>query len=112
LCVDAVEALEPVGELLAQRLDHEVVVVRHQAERVDEPLVPDDDIRQEPEKEAAVGVVEEDRGSRHAAGTDVIDAVGEEVSGQARHGARVGAGDHSSRLAKACPRKKVTLSLH
>src|SRR5262249_58138353 len=39
LRVVAVQELHPVGELLAPRLDHEVVVVAHQAERVAAPLV-------------------------------------------------------------------------
>jgi hypothetical protein len=43
LRVAAVELLEPRGELGDGRLDDEVVMVGHQAERVDAPVVLADD---------------------------------------------------------------------
>jgi hypothetical protein len=47
LGVGAVEALQAVREAPELGLDYEVVVVRHQAERMDAPVVPLDLSRQE-----------------------------------------------------------------
>jgi hypothetical protein len=85
LGVDAVEAMHAVRELLAERLDDEVVVVRHQTESVDEPVVPARDGAEEAEKEAAVVVVEVDGRLRDAARDDVVNAVGEDVAREPSH---------------------------
>jgi len=48
LRVGSVEALQAVREPPELGLDHEVVVVRHQAEGVDAPIVPPDLAREQP----------------------------------------------------------------
>jgi hypothetical protein len=75
LRVDAVQDLHSGGELLASGLDHEVVVVAHQAERVAAPGETHRDAREHREKDAAVVVVAEDRDLPGAACADVEDAV-------------------------------------
>jgi hypothetical protein len=85
LGVVAVQALEAGRELLDGRLDDEVVVVRHQAERVELPIVLPDDEAEEPEEEAAVVVVPVDRDPPGAACGHVEVAVREHVPGESRH---------------------------
>jgi hypothetical protein len=46
--VAAVEAMEPAGQPRARRLDHDVVVRRHQAEGVAAPIEPVDCLREQP----------------------------------------------------------------
>ena len=55
-------------------------MVRHQAEDVNEPVVPCDHICEEFEEVAAVVVAAEDRCSIDSASADVIGAVGEDES--------------------------------
>jgi hypothetical protein len=74
LRVDAVQPLEAVREAPELRLHDEVVVVRHQAERVDSPPVTADDVSQEAEEEPALVVVEIDRAARDASRRDVVEA--------------------------------------
>jgi hypothetical protein len=85
LRVVPVEALEAGRELLHGRLDDEVVVVRHQAERMELPVVPPDDHAEEPEEEVAVVVVAIDRDPPGAARGDVEVAVGEDVAWKSGH---------------------------
>src|SRR5207247_11425241 len=59
LGIDAVEAVAAVGELVAQSVDDQVVVVRYQAEGVDEPSVALHHVCEEQEEEAAVVVAAE-----------------------------------------------------
>jgi hypothetical protein len=86
LCVEAVEAAEAVRQLPARAREDEVVVVRHQAERDDVPPLLSCDVRQEGEEGAPVVVVTEDRAPVDALDRDVVDAVGEVTSRDARHG--------------------------
>jgi co-chaperonin GroES (HSP10) len=85
LRVVPVEALEAGRELLHGRLDDEVVVVRHQAERVELPVMLPDDHAEEPEEEAAVVVVAIDRDAPGTARGDVEVAVGEDVARKSGH---------------------------
>jgi hypothetical protein len=88
LGVAAVQALESRRELLDGRRHDEVVVVRHQAEGVQLPLVPPDDEAEKPEERAAIVVVAVDGDAPSAAGGDVEEAVGEDVTRHARHRVR------------------------
>jgi hypothetical protein len=85
LRVAAVELLEPGRELRDGRFHDEVVVVRHQAEGVQAPVVLADDEAEEPEEEAAVLVVPVDLNPSGAAGGDVEHAVGEDVPRKPGH---------------------------
>jgi len=76
LRVDAVEAAHAVGEAPELGFHDQVVVVRHQAEGVDAPVVPLDGLRKEGEEEAVFVGRQEGGVSRHAARGDVIDAFG------------------------------------
>jgi hypothetical protein len=61
LCVAAVEALNPARELDPRRVKNEVVVRRHEAQRVDDPpvaLCAGTEVRKE---DASVYVISEDR---------------------------------------------------
>ena len=77
LRVDAVEPAEAVGELAARAGEDEVVVARHQAIRMDVPVLGADDLGEEGQEAAAVVVVAEDRAAVDAPDRDVVDAVGE-----------------------------------
>jgi co-chaperonin GroES (HSP10) len=89
LRVATVQALESGGKLRDRRLHDEVVVVRHQAERVEAPVVLVDDDPEEAEEEPAVVVVAVDRHLPSPARCDVEVAVGEDVAWQPRHPSKV-----------------------
>jgi hypothetical protein len=76
LCVDAVEAAHAVGEAPELGLDDQVVVVRHQAEGVDAPVVALDGVGEQGEEEAVFVGCQEGGGLRHAARGHVVDAFG------------------------------------
>src|SRR5437764_4383058 len=82
LRIDAVEAVAAVGELVAQGFDDEVVVVCHQAEGVDEPVVALHHVCEEPQEEPAVVVAAENRGPVDPTRADVERAVWEDLSRQ------------------------------
>ena len=73
--VDAVDAVQCSGEVIAQALDDEVIVVRHQAQSVDVQTQPLDRLPELGEKAAPVVPVEIDRAPLDAAGRRVPDAV-------------------------------------
>jgi hypothetical protein len=85
LGVDAVQVLHPRGQSLGGRLEDEVVVRAHQAERMAIPPVAPDDEPEQPEEPEAVVVVDEDQASKHAARGHVEDAVGHVAPADARH---------------------------
>lgn len=88
LRVDAVQALDAVREAPELRLHDEVVMVRHQAERVDSPLVTADDVCQEAEEEPALVVIEIDRGARDASRRNVVHAFRWKLPSRFSHGRR------------------------
>jgi hypothetical protein len=65
--MDAVQALHPQPQLRNGRVDDEVVVRRHQAERVDGPVEAGDALSEQAEEGQAVGVVAVDRATIDAA---------------------------------------------
>jgi len=71
----AVEELHACGQLLASRLDDQVVVVAHEAERVAAPVELHDGHTEKQEKEVAVVVVEEDRDPPGTPRSEVEDPV-------------------------------------
>jgi hypothetical protein len=85
LRVTAVQDLHAVRQTLARRLDDGVVVGPHQAERVDCPVKPLDDQRQETEKVPPVVVVHEQPRLVDGFAGDVIDAVGQDAAEHSRH---------------------------
>ena len=72
-----------------QRFDDEVVVIAHQAARVEAPAVPSRDAAQLMEEDAAVVVVEEAQLFVVAARRDVVPGAGGEIALGAGHGATV-----------------------
>jgi hypothetical protein len=90
LGVEAVEPPVAVGEVLPRRAEHEVDVVRHQAERDHVPAVGLDHLAEEAQEAAVVVVVPEDEPTVDASRGDVVDAaVGKPAAGDARHGSTV-----------------------
>jgi hypothetical protein len=85
LGVDAVEALHALREQRAGRLDDDVVVRPHQAERVHAPVEAFDHPAEQGEEVAPVVVVEEDERAGDPAGGEVVDAVGEVGAEQPGH---------------------------
>ena len=75
LGVDAVDAVECSREVIAEALDDEVVVVRHQAESVDVQAEPLDRLPELGEEAASVVAVEVDRAACDTACRRVPDAV-------------------------------------
>ena len=73
LGVDAVQSLHPRREAVARGLHDQVVVVRHQADGVELPVVSLGDEREEGQEEEVVVVVQEDRRAGDAARGDVVD---------------------------------------
>jgi hypothetical protein len=87
--VPAVEVAHPVGEIRLGRLDEKVIVVAHQAARVDAPAVAVHDPVQEVDEERAVAVVEDDRRLVVAPRRNVIKRARSEVAQWPTHIATV-----------------------
>ena len=85
LGVRSVEALEAVRQSPELGLHDEVVVVRHQAEGVDPPVVPLDFARQEAQEPAIVVAGTERGRARDASCGDVVDALQREFSTRPPH---------------------------
>jgi hypothetical protein len=85
LRVATVQALEAGGQLRDRRFEDEVVVVRHQAEGMEAPVVATDDEAEEPEEEPAVVVVPVDRDPPGAARSHVEEPVLEDVARRSCH---------------------------
>ena len=66
----------PAGQIGLWCFDKEVVVVRHEAEGVADPLVVLYNIGKDIEKPTSIGIVEKDIGSGISPGSDVIDSSG------------------------------------
>jgi hypothetical protein len=88
LRVDAVEPLHPDRKVLARGLEHQVVVVVEQAERLQAPARPDGDACEQAEELATVLVAHDDRALLDAPRADVEVAVREERAERTGHGAR------------------------
>jgi hypothetical protein len=73
LGVDAVEAAHPFGEAPELGLQDQMVVVRHEAERVHAPAVAFDLLREEAEEQAEVVRVPERRRAGNTSRRDVVD---------------------------------------
>jgi hypothetical protein len=87
--VVAVEVAHPGGEVCLPRLDDEVIVVAHQAARVQPPAVAPDDAAELVQEDAAVVVVQEAELFVVAAGRDVVPRTGGEIASAPCHPATV-----------------------
>ena len=97
LGVAAVQVAQPDGEQVLVRLQDQVVMVRHQAERVAVPVRAPRHSREQHEEEAAVVVVAGDRDAVHATSRHVEDrALGEVATRQPWHLANVARCGHGS----------------
>jgi hypothetical protein len=77
LRVDAVQLSHPDREIRVRRFDKQMVVVVHQAVAVAQPMLLADDFLQGSQQCLPIGVIDEDRGLRVAAGGDVVDGAWE-----------------------------------
>ena len=110
LGVVAVQKLHAVGEILAGRVEHQVVVVRHQAERVAGPLELVDGKGEEAEEVTPVVGVVVDRHLCHPTGRDVKETIRKDASGQPRHRCNLRPALFASVSAGATCRQNVTVS--
>ena len=85
LRVATVQVLHAARELLLRRLDDQVVVRPHQADRVHAPAVPVDALLEEAHEGVSVGIVAEDERAEDAARRDVEETVRERRAKHARH---------------------------
>jgi hypothetical protein len=85
LGVDAVEPAHPLGEAPELGLEDQMVVVRHQAERVHAPVVAFDLLREEAEEQAEIVRVPERRRAGHASRRDVVDPGRRQVVSRSPH---------------------------
>jgi hypothetical protein len=83
--VEAVQPFHPVGERRLAALDHEVVVVAHQAVGVAAPAEAVEHPFEEEDEEDPVVVVQEDRAPVDATRRDVPDPVAEGRAQRSRH---------------------------
>jgi hypothetical protein len=97
--VPAVQVAHPLVEVRLRRLDHEVVVIPHQAADVQAPAVALLDAAEQMDEGEAILVVEDDGQVVVAAGDDVVDGAGLEVPVAAAHRATVAA-----RMMRRCGR--------
>src|SRR5262245_43789273 len=85
LSVDAVQVLHSAGDVRSGRLEEEVVVVPHQAVRVDPPGGAVDDEGEERQEQATVGSVAIDGCAVDSARRDVVHGAGEADAGRPGH---------------------------
>src|SRR3954449_1091924 len=78
--ISAVQPLDAGPEVWLRRLDHQMDVVRHQAEAQEMPPLAFDDRGQEPDIRHVVVVVREDAAPLNSSGNDVIDGARNLVS--------------------------------
>ena len=86
LGVHAIQVAHAAREVGCRRLEHEVIVVAHQAIRVTEPAPPLDRAPQEVEKAATIGGVLIDRRLRVAARGHVVEGTLELEAERSSHG--------------------------
>jgi hypothetical protein len=87
--VASVQVAHAAGQVRFGGLDDQVIVVFHQAPRVDTPAVALLDPAQEVEEHDSIGVVADDRGPVVPPGGDVVEGAGFENSARAGHEATV-----------------------
>jgi hypothetical protein len=97
-CIAAVQIPHARVEVRGRGLHNEVVVVSHQAARVQAPAVAPFDASEEVEEDDAVFAVERDRRAVVPAGHDVVVAPGHERSVRSSH-----SGDRSSARGRSFP---------
>jgi hypothetical protein len=85
LGVGAVQTAHAGRQLLTGRLDDRVVVVAHQADCVKPPAILLDYVREQPDVEPPVVVVDVDRFASGAPRDDMVEAVRQVATGHARH---------------------------
>src|SRR4029077_14488696 len=100
--VDPVQSVEPVGKIVPESFDDQVVVVGHEAEHVDNPVVPFDYVREQAKEEPAVVVVAKDRCPIDSTCSDVVGPVGTDVAREAGHSAPVGSEGAPACLDEPC----------
>jgi hypothetical protein len=83
--VEPVEVVHALGDVGVRRLHDEVVVVRHQAVRVDAPSTRPRHLEQETGEELAVVVAAVDGRAADASRHDVVDPVSNARSRESRH---------------------------
>jgi hypothetical protein len=83
--VGAVEVAHAVRKVRLRRFEDEVVVVPHQALRVQAPAVPALDAAEDVEEDGAVGGVEDDRRAVVPARTDVVEGAGFQMAARTAH---------------------------
>jgi hypothetical protein len=88
-CVASVQVAHAARQVRLGRLDDQVVVVAHQAPRVETPAEAPLDPAQEVEEHESIGVVADDRGPVVSPGRDVVEGAGFENSARAGHVATV-----------------------
>jgi len=81
----AVQVAHAVGEVCAQGLDDQVVVVPHQAANVETPVVPAHHAVEDLDEDDAIPVVQDDRRLVVAACGDVVEGSGGKVTMRASH---------------------------
>src|SRR5947208_558463 len=96
-CVDAVQPLHRSPKLRNRRLDDEVVMRRHQAERVNGQTEAVDALRQQLEEAQTVRLVAVDVAAVDAARRDVEDAVRQRMPQLSSHATEASAGEERSR---------------
>ncbi len=89
LCVTAVQPLHPTREVARRRLEHEVIVVRHQAVAVPDPASHTTQLLEHPEKVSAVLLVEEDGLPSVSAACDVEESSGDLDAKRSGHSSSV-----------------------
>jgi hypothetical protein len=109
--IAAVQVSHARGEVRGRGLDDQVVVVSHQAARVQAPAVAALDASQEVEEDDAVFAVEHDRRAVVPAGHDVVIASGDEWAMRPSHSAdRSSAGGPLSAARASCSSSGSTQS--
>jgi hypothetical protein len=106
LGVDPVQDVHASGEVRPGRLDDQVVVRIHEAERVAAPGIALDDVREEREEPKAIVVVPEDDGAGDAVRGDVEEPVRENPPENASH---VSDGTRPDRRLPAARKNRHTL---
>jgi len=88
--VTGIDVAHHLREVFMPRVDHDVIVVVHQAVGQRRSIEAVQGLPDQPEESAAIVGVGEDSLAIVAAGRDVVDAACSEVSGRSRHVGRIG----------------------